>query len=265
MRALWTAASGMKAQQLNIDTISNNLANVNTTGYKKQRAEFKDLLYQTVKKTNLVEGEGSPVNLQIGHGVMPGATTRLLENGNLDKTDNATDLALNGPGYFAIQNPSGEKFYTRDGSFKFSVNEDSQKLVTSEGYTVLNADDSEIILEQGQKDLKIDEDGNISVTDADGKNVSIGKLKVVQFLNPAGLEAVGKNMLTANEASGAEIPLGDEKRETKISQGFLESSNVQIVDEMIKMIMAQRAYEVNSKSIQTSDEMMQMANNLRRG
>ena len=265
MRALWTAASGMKAQQLNIDTISNNLANVNTTGYKKQRAEFKDLLYQTVKKTNLIEGEGSPVNLQIGHGVMPGATTRLLENGNLDKTDNPTDLALSGTGYFAIQNASGEKFYTRDGSFKMSVNEGSQKLVTSEGYTVLNSDDSEIILEQGQKDLKIDEDGNISVAGADGKNVNIGKLKVVEFLNPAGLEAMGKNMLKANEASGEEISLGDEKRESKIYQGFLESSNVQIVDEMIKMIMAQRAYEVSSKTIQTADDMMQMANNLRRG
>ncbi len=264
MRALWTAASGMKAQQLNMDTISNNLANVNTTGYKKQRMEFKDLLYETVNKSNIIEGQGTPVNLQIGHGVMPSATSRLFTNGNIDRTDNPTDLALSGPGFFAVESPTGEKLYTRDGGFKFSVDADTKKLVTSEGYTVLTEDDDEIVIEDGQRDFTIDENGNISVKNADGDTEEIGKIKIVEFLNPDGLEAVGKNFLKATNASGEEIPLADENRSTKIYQGALESSNVQIVDEMIKMIIAQRAYEINSKSIQTSDDMMQMANNLRR-
>lgn len=265
MRALWTAASGMKAQQLNIDTVSNNLANVNTTGYKKQRMEFKDLLYETVQKSNIIEGQGSPVNLQIGHGVMPSATNRLFENGNLDRTENPTDLGLSGPGFFSVMSPTSEfPLYTRDGAFKLSVDGDSKRLVTSEGYTVLSADDDEIVIEDGQTDLTIDEDGNISVKNEDGTTEEIGKIKIVEFLNPGGLEAIGKNMFKATNASGEEVPLEDEERNTKIYQGFLESSNVQIVDEMIKMIMAQRAYEVNSKSIQTADDMMQMANNLRR-
>ncbi|SHH19703.1 flagellar basal-body rod protein FlgG [Tepidibacter thalassicus] len=264
MRALWTAASGMKSQQLNIDTISNNLANVNTTGYKKQRLEFKDLLYENIKKANIIEGQGSPSNLQIGHGVMPSATSRIFENGTPDRTDNPTDFALDGQGFFAIETPSGERLYTRDGSFKLSVDEDTKKLVTSEGYTVLTEDDEEIVIEDGYTDFTIDQDGNISVKNEDGEVEELGKIKIVNFLNPDGLEAVGRNFFKATNASGEEIVLEDENRNTKVFQGFLESSNVQIVDEMIKMITAQRAYEINSKAIQTADDMLQMANNLKR-
>ena len=264
MRALWTAASGMKSQQLNIDNVSNNLANVNTTGYKKQRMEFKDLLYENIQKSNLVEGQGSPSNLQIGHGVMASATSRIFENGNLERTENPTDLALDGKGFFAIQNPKGQNLYTRDGSFKLSVDEDTKKLVTTEGYTVLSVDDDEIIIENGQKDLAVDASGKVTVKNSDGEFEELGQIKVVQFLNPAGLEATGKNFYKATGASGEEIVLDEEDAETSIAQGFLETSNVQVVDEMIKMITAQRAYEMNSKSIQTADDMMQMANNLRR-
>ncbi|CAH2211865.1 flagellar basal-body rod protein FlgG [Tepidibacter aestuarii] len=264
MRALWTAASGMKAQQLNMDNVSNNLANVNTTGYKKQRIEFKDLLYENIKKSNLVEGQGSPSNLQIGHGVMTSATSRIFENGNLERTENPTDLALDGKGFFAIQSPNGQNLYTRDGSFKLSVDEDTKKLVTTEGYTVLSADDDEIIIEDGQTDFNVDAAGYITVKNADGETEELGQIKIVQFLNPSGLEATGKNLYKATGASGEEIILDEEDSETSVYQGFLETSNVQVVDEMIKMITAQRAYEMNSKSIQTADDMMQMANNLRR-
>ncbi len=264
MRALWTAASGMKAQQLNMDNVSNNLANVNTTGYKKQRIEFKDLLYENIKKSNLVEGQGSPSNLQIGHGVTTSATSRIFENGNLERTDNPMDLALDGKGFFAIQNPNGQNLYTRDGSFKLSVDEDTKKLVTTEGYTVLSADDDEIIIENGQKDFNVDAGGKITVKNSDGETEELGQIKIVQFLNPGGLEATGKNMYKTTGASGEEIVLDEEDSDTSVYQGFLETSNVQVVDEMIKMITAQRAYEMNSKSIQTADDMMQMANNLRR-
>ncbi|OPJ56067.1 flagellar basal-body rod protein FlgG [Alkalithermobacter paradoxus] len=264
MRAMWTAASGMKAQQLNIDTISNNLANVNTTGYKKQRLEFKDLLYETVRKTNLNNGQGTPVNLQIGHGVMPAATSRVFQNGNLERTENATDFGLDGSGFFVVQSPSGEMLYTRDGSFKFSINGDTRKLVTSEGYSVLSQNNQEIIIGANHKDFTVDEDGYITVTNQNGEIETLGRIKLSQFINPEGLEAVGKNLFKVTPASGEEIPLGGQGRNTKIYQGFLETSNVQIVDEMIKMITAQRAYEINSKTIQTADDMMQIANNLRR-
>ncbi|KXZ39046.1 flagellar basal-body rod protein FlgG [Alkalithermobacter thermoalcaliphilus JW-YL-7 = DSM 7308] len=264
MRAMWTAASGMKAQQLNIDTISNNLANVNTTSYKKQRIEFKDLLYETAKKINLNDGQGKPVNLQIGHGVMASATTRMFESGNLERTDNKTDLALDGPGFFVVQSLSGEMLYTKDGSFKLSIEGDYKKLVTSEGYAVLSDEDKEILIPNNMKDINIDEDGFISVTLEDDEIQTIGRIKISQFINPEGLEAVGRNLFKATFASGQEIPLNERGRNTKIYQGFLETSNVKIVDEMIKLITAQRAYEINSKTIQTADDMMQIANNLRR-
>lgn len=263
MRALWTAASGMKAQQLNIDTISNNLANVNTTGFKKQKLEFKDLLYESIKKSNLVEGQGEPVNLQIGHGVMPVATSRIFMNGSFDRTENPTDMALDGPGFFAVQgNNDDEVFYTRDGNLKFSVDEDTRTLVTSDGYKILSVDDDVIEIANDEKDFTVSPEGMITVKNAAGEIREVGQLKLVEFLNPEGLEAVGRNFFKQSNASGEAIP--DEERKTKIQQGYLESSNVQIVDEMVRMIMAQRAYEINSKAIQTSDDMMQTANNLRR-
>ena len=263
MRALWTAASGMKAQQLNIDTISNNLSNVNTTGFKKQKLEFKDLLYESIKKSNLVEGQGQPVNLEIGHGVMPFATSRVFMSGNLDRTENPTDLALDGRGFFAIQGDNDDEIlYTRDGNLKFSVDGDTRTLVTSDGHKVLSTDDDVIEIANDEKDFSVSQEGRITVKNAAGETVEKGQIKIVDFLNPEGLEAIGGNFFKQTNASGEAIP--DEERNTKIQQGFLESSNVQIVDEMVRMIMAQRAYEINSKAIQTSDDMMQTANNLKR-
>ncbi|ABR46600.1 protein of unknown function DUF1078 domain protein [Alkaliphilus metalliredigens QYMF] len=264
MRALWTAASGMKAQQLNIDTVANNMANVNTTAYKAQRTEFKDLLYANMKRTNLNNGQGSPVNLQVGHGVMPVATSRMFTTGNLEQTANPLDVAIDGEGFLAIEGPNGEIYYTRDGSLKFSVEMDEMRLVTSEGYTVLSDFDFEIIFDEGMKNIAISEGGVITAENEFGDIEELDTIKLVKFLNPQGLESVGRNLYKETVASGEEIPMEGEGRTSSILQGFLETSNVQIVDEMVKMITAQRAYETSSKTIQTADEMLGMANNLRR-
>lgn len=264
MRALWTAASGMKAQQLNIDTISNNLANVNTTSYKKQKVEFKDLLYVTLKKNDLTDGEGRPVNLQVGHGVMPVATTRLFTTGSLEHTEAPLDVAIEGEGFFVVEGPNSEFFYTRDGNFKLSVDGDEMRLVTSDGYTVLSEFDDEIIFEEGMKNINISEKGVITAENEDGEIEEISTLKLVKFMNPEGLEATGKNLYKQTVASGEEIPMEGEERTSNLRQGYLETSNVQIVDEMVRMITAQRAYEISSKAIQASDDMLGIANNLRR-
>ncbi|EOD00724.1 flagellar basal-body rod protein FlgG [Caldisalinibacter kiritimatiensis] len=264
VRSLWTAATGMKAQQLNIDTISNNLANVNTTSYKAQRVEFKDLLYETLKKGNTEDGKGTPVNLEVGHGVMPSATTRNFKMGSFQETQNPLDLAIDGYAFFAVASPNGEINYTRDGSFKLSIDDDEGKITTSEGYYVLDDSDNEIVIESGMTDLSIDELGNITAVDEDGETVELGRLKLVKFMNPEGLISEGQNLYSATASSGEPIEVKDDDTDYRILQGYLETSNVQVVEEMVKMITAQRAYEINSKSIQTSDEMMQMANNVRR-
>ncbi|MGV8145799.1 MAG: flagellar basal-body rod protein FlgG [Alkaliphilus sp.] len=264
MRALWTAASGMRAQQLNIDIISNNLANVNTTSFKRQRLEFKDLLYATLRKSNLAEGEGSPVNLQVGHGVKASSTTRQFVMGSLEQTNNPLDLAIKGDGFFVIQAPNGELLYTRDGNFKLSVDGDETRLVTSGGYTVLSEADDEIIFGEGMRNFGVSEMGVVSATNADGEIEELATIKLANFINVEGLEARGKNLFSATVASGEEIFMEQEGRTTSIMQSFLETSNVQIVDEMVRMITAQRAYEISSKAIQTSDEMLSIANNLKR-
>lgn len=264
MRALWSAATGMKSQQMNMDTISNNLANVNTTAYKKQKLEFKDLLYSNIRRNHLLEGEGSPVHLQMGHGVMPIATSRLFLQGSMENTDNPLDVALQGPGFFEIEGPNGELSYTRDGSFKLSVDGDELALVTSDGYFVMSEFDDIIVFGEEVGPLSISESGMITAENEDGEIEELGTLKVVQFLNPQGLEAKGQNLFKATAASGEAIPEENEEMDTRIRQNYLETSNVQIVDEMVRMITAQRAYETNSKAIQTSDEMMSMANNLKR-
>lgn len=264
MRSLWTAATGMKAQQLNIDTIANNLSNVNTTAYKAQRAEFKDLLYTTIKATNGNENGERPVNLEVGHGVMPTATKRDFRTSSFIETENPHDMAIDGEGFFAIMLPNEEIRYTRDGSFKISVDGDEGKLVTSEGYTVLTEDDDEIIVESGMKDFNVDELGYITAKDEDGEAVDLGRIKLVTFVNPEGLSSEGLNLYSATAASGEEIPVEAEEMNGRIVSGYLEGSNVQVVDEMVKMITAQRAYEISSKTIQTSDEMLQIINNLKR-
>lgn len=264
MRALWTAATGMKSQQFNIDTISNNLANVNTTSYKVKRAEFNDLFYANIKKANVTEDGGKPVNLEVGHGVMAVATKSDFRVGSFMETQGTFDFAINGEGFFAVEMPNGEMRYTRDGSFKLSVDGDEASLVTSDGYYVMSEDEDLITIDRELKDITVNEMGYIYGEDADGESVEMGRLMISSFMNPQGLKAEGQNLYSTTQASGEATLLEAEEMDTKIVQGYLETSNVQVVDEMVKMITAQRAYEINSKTISTADEMMQLANNLKR-
>ncbi|MFZ5968909.1 MAG: flagellar basal-body rod protein FlgG [Bacillota bacterium] len=263
MRALWTAASGMKAQQLNVDTISNNLANVNTTGYKKQRVEFKDLLYETLSRNTLSEGQGKPVNLEVGHGVMPMATLRSFTAGNLEQTNNDLDFAIDGDGFFVVRDENDNLFYTRDGSFKLSVDDGAVNLVTSDGYFV-QSEGGDIDFGDDVKEISVAENGAILVKrEGEEEYEELDVLTLVRFANPAGLESLGNNLYKQTAASGEAIEAEDGDA-GRILQNFLETSNVQVVEEMVKLITAQRAYEINSKSIQTADQMLEQANNLRR-
>lgn len=264
MRALWTAATGMKSQQLSIDLIANNMANVNTVGFKKQQMQFQDLLYANIRQNHLVEGQGSPVQLQMGHGVMPTSTARLFSQGNLEATDSPLDVAIDGDGFFVVQGPGGRSFYTRDGAFKLSVDGEESALVTSGGYFVMSEFDDLIIIGEGMSNLSISAAGVVSALNQDGETEELGTLKLARFINPQGLEARGQNLFVQTAASGVEIPMEGETRTSLLRQHYLEMSNVSIVDEMVRMITAQRAYETNSRVIQTADEMMGMANNLRR-
>lgn len=265
MRSLWTASTGMKSQQLNIDVISHNLSNVNTTAYKGQRAEFKDLLYSNMRGSNRNEGVGRPVNVQIGHGVGTAAITRDFITGGLLETQNNLDVAIQGSGFFVVEMPDGEENrYTRDGSFKLSVEDGASALVTSDGYYILSEDGEHIEIEEGLIDINIDEVGFITARNEDGEIEEVARLGFVDFINPSGLLAKGKNLYSATEVSGEVTEIEAENMKSSITQNYLEASNVQVVDEMVRMITAQRAYEINSKAITTSDEMLQTANNLKR-
>jgi flagellar basal-body rod protein FlgG len=262
MKAMWSAASGMKGLQLKIDTISNNLANVNTTGYKKQRLEFKDMMYEKMSSDNFLDGEGRPVGLEIGHGVLSSATARSFTNGNYEETNGELDVALNGDGFFVINNQNGEPRYTRDGSFKISVTDGSAFITTAEGYYV-QGEGGDIDLGEDVKTVSIDKNGNISVYRSDSEEAEfVDKLMSVKFVNAPGLEADGNNLYEETVASGEAIELED--GESEIWQGYIETSNVDVVEEMINLITAQRAYEVNSKTIQTADSMLELASNLKR-
>jgi len=261
MRALWTAGSGMVAQQANIDVISNNIANVNTTGFKKSRSDFQDLMYQTVRQPGANSGADSqiPTGIQIGHGVRQVATQKLYTVGNFQNTGNPLDMAIEGDGFFQVTMPDGTLAYTRDGSFKT----DSQgRIVTSEGYQLEPA----IAVPEGATSIEIASDGIISVKLPNNTaSQEIGQLQLVRFINPAGLSSMGRNLLQETNASGAPAASnpGQDGAGT-IVQRYLEMSNVQIVDEMVNMIVAQRAYEMNSKAITTSDEMLGIAAGLKR-
>lgn len=269
MRSLYTSATGMTTQQMNVDTISNNLANVNTTGYKKERIEFKSLLYDTLSKASIDEnGKGKPVNLQVGHGVRPIATVKSFTQGIVQQTNNPLDIAIEGAGFFSIQQEEDE-VYTKDGSFKIAMLEDELMLTTSDGYPVLNTEDETITFDEDIdiKKLEIGSDGSLSYIDENKEVVELdSKIKIVQFRNVAGLQSLGNNFFSVTSASGNAI-LEEEDEElnrSNIVQGSLEGSNVQVVEEMVNLIVAQRAYEVSSKAIQTSDEMLSQANNLKR-
>lgn len=263
MRSLWTSASGMVGQQFNIDTISNNLSNVNTTGFKKQRAEFEDLLYQTMllAGTPATEVTEIPTGVQVGHGVKVAATQKLFEQGSLQETGHKFDIALAGEGFFKIQLYDGSMSYTRDGSFKIDSN---RQVLTADGYML----EPPLVLPEDfiAETLTITKDGRVTVkVPGDDEPIDMGQLEVYRFVNPAGLRSIGQNLYKTTPASGEEIagqPGMDGMAQTL--QGFLEMSNVKVVEEMVNMIVAQRAYEVNSKAIQASDSMLGTAIGLKR-
>lgn len=263
VRSLWTAATGMNGQQANIDVISNNLSNVNTTGYKKQRAEFEDLLYQTMKTagTPATEDTVTPVGVQMGTGVKVASTQRMFNQGSLQSTDNTTDMAIVGEGFFRVQKYDGSYAYTRDGSFKVDMN---GQMVNANGLRLM----PEVILPEGFdiNSLNISDDGRITVKVAGSNDIlEVGQMELYRFPNPVGLSADGDNLFTVTTASGTAIasrPGYEGMGVTK--QRFLEMSNVSVVNEMVQMIVAQRAYEFNSKAIQTSDTMLSAAVNLKR-
>jgi len=263
MRALWTAASGMTGQQFNIDTIANNLSNVNTTGFKQNRADFEDLLYQTtrVAGTPATEVTVVPTGVQVGHGVKVAATQKVFTQGSLQSTGNVSDLAIQGEGFFRVLQYDGTFGYTRDGAFKIDSN---GQLVNSNGYRVM----PEVILPENfiRESLSISQDGRITVKVAGSDDpLEIGQMELYRFVNPGGLQAIGENLYKITNASGEAIgsrPGFDGMGKTV--QKFIEMSNVSVVQEMVNMIVAQRAYELNSKAIQTSDTMLGIANNLKR-
>lgn len=266
MRSLWTGASGMTAQQLNVDVISHNIANVNTTGYKRERAEFQTLLYQTMEKPSpaLDSNIMKPNPMQVGNGVKYSAITRDYETGSMQRTEKTYDFALDGVGFFTILR-GDEITYTRDGSFKVSISDNENYLVTTEGYPVLDTEGEPIVFPVDAV-VSVGPLGNFTTVE-DGEVIDLGiQLQINQFPNTGGLETIGGNLYKETIASGEPIMEGDGETPTMttISQGFLEMSNVQIADEMVKLIVAQRAYELNSKSITTSDEMLQTANSLKR-
>jgi flagellar basal-body rod protein FlgG len=254
MRSLSIAATGMLAQQLNVEVISNNIANINTTGYKRQRAEFHDLLYQDLLRagTNSSDtGTVVPSGIQLGLGVKPAAVYRIVEQGNILVTDNRLDLAINGKGYFAVEMPTGETAYTRAGALGRSPSGD---LVTANGFVVQPG----ITIPDDALDVTINAQGEVFVT-LDGQTApqSVGQIQLATFPNEAGLQAIGDNMLLETKASG--LPTIGNPGSTgfgEIEQGALETSNVNVVAEITNMITAQRAYEMNSRVIQASDEML---------
>ncbi len=262
MRALWSAASGMKGQQTNMDVISNNIANVNTYGGKKVRAEFQDLVYQTLRDAGADSGADSqyPTGMQIGLGTRVSATNRVFTQGSLQSTEGPTDIGIQGEGFFRITMPDGTTAYTRDGSFKLDSN---RRLVTTDGYPL--ADNITIDETAPSDSIVIAGDGQVSCTPAGGTQQNVGQITLARFVNPSGLTAIGKNLFVVSEASGDAIESnpGEEGAGT-LTQGTLEMSNVQIVEEMVNMIVSQRAYESNSKAIQTSDSMLEIANGLKR-
>ncbi len=261
IRSLWTAATGMEAQQLNIDVISNNLANVNTLGFKKSRVDFQDLLYQTSRTAGSTEAQGAqvPTGIQVGLGTRPGAIQKIFTQGDFQQTQNSLDLVIEGDGFFAIQLPNGQTAYTRDGSFKV---DDQGRMVTSDGFALV----PEISIDPQATGVSVGSDGTVTVT-IPGQTTPqpAGQIQIAKFVNPAGLSNIGRNLLAPSAASGEPITeTPGENGLGTIASGFIEMSNVKVVEEMVNMIVAQRAYEINAKAIQTSDEMLNIANNLRR-
>ncbi|MBU0622664.1 MAG: flagellar basal-body rod protein FlgG [Gammaproteobacteria bacterium] len=254
IRSLWISKTGLEAQQTQMDVISNNLANVSTTGFKRSRAVFEDLLYQNLRQPGAQSSQQSqiPSGLQIGTGVRPIATERIHTQGNLQQTNNPMDIAIQGAGFFQVLLPDGGTAYTRDGSFQT----DSQgQIVTANGYVVQPA----VTIPANATSVTIGMDGVVSVTQPGvAAAVQVGSLQLATFINPSGLESMGQNLYLETASSGTpgtNVP--GTNGTGSLSQGYVETSNVNVVEELVNMIQTQRAYEINSKAITTSDQMLQ--------
>lgn len=270
MRALYTAATGMRAQQTNVDNISNNLANVNTVGFKQEKVEFKSLLYQTLQtKTTSANGEEKPISAQVGLGTRVASNTAVYTQGSMMASENNTDFAIVGDGFFAVRGIDGETYYTRAGNFNWSVGVNGITLATSEGYPVLDTTGNPIVLPAGvnSENVEVSSDGTFGYRTANNTYVSLNQsFGLFQFNNPGGLEKTGSNLLAVTAASGNALNENTTAGliQSEVRQNYLEGSNVQVADEMVNMIIAQRAYQLNSKAITTADDMLEQANNLKR-
>lgn len=271
MRALYTAASGMIAQQTNVDVISNNLANVNSTGYKTSTAEFKSLLYQTLQsRSTSANGDYKPIPAQVGTGTRNSSITTQFTQGTIVDSANTFAFAIQGSGLFGLMGTDGEILYTRNGNFGMSVTEDGGfMLCSSEGYPVVDTDGNPIEFDSTYEvsQITVTGDGTFCYPDETNNPQSLGiRIGIFQFTNPSGLESTGSSMYRETEASGyaMEETAFTELKKSTISQGRLEASNVQVADEMVNLIVAQRAYEMNSKAIQAADDMLSLANQLKR-
>jgi flagellar basal-body rod protein FlgG len=261
IRSLFIAATGMGAQQMSIDVIANNLANVNTAGYKRSRADFQELIYQDIKAPGTSSAEGAliPSGIELGLGVKPVAVQKIFLQGDFVQTGNNLDLVIEGDGFFQITKPDGEVAYTRSGAFKM---DNEGRIVTSDGYSI----EPSITIPANTQSITIGSDGKVTVIQAGNKTpVDVGQIVLARFINPGGLKALGKSLFESTASSGEATTSnpGLEGMGT-INQGYIEMSNVNIVEEMVSMIVSQRAYEINSKAVQASDEMLQIANNLKR-
>lgn len=270
VRSLWTGASGMIAQQTNLDTIANNLANVNTTGYKTQTNEFKSLLYQTIQtETTSANGEVKPTSARVGLGVRNAAINTIFKQGSLLASESSTDFAIDGKGFFAVRGEDGNTYYTRNGSFQWSVATNGHMLCDSQGLPVMDSTGKPIVLgEQYVMSLvTVDKDGSLMYPDANNNPQQMGiTVGLYQFNNPGGLKREGDSLFSQTAASGQ--PLNEATNmnlpRSRVIQSYLEGSNVNVADEMVNMITTQRAYEFNSRVITTTDTMLEQANNLRR-
>ncbi|MCV2367376.1 flagellar basal-body rod protein FlgG [Roseateles oligotrophus] len=254
IRSLYISKTGMEAQQTQLDTISQNLANVSTNGYKRSHAIFEDLMYQNLRQSgaNTTEQTQLPTGLQIGLGVRPVATARIYSQGNLQQTTNNLDIAIKGNGFFQIQQPDGTTAYTRDGSFQLNP---SGQMVNNNGYTLLPG----ITIPNNAQSVTVGNDGTVSITVPGSPTPqTVGQIQLANFINPAGLDPKGQNLFTETASSGTPTsgsPTSDGLG--VLQQGYVETSNVNVVEELVAMIQTQRAYEMNSKAIQTSDQMLQ--------
>ncbi len=261
IRSLFTAATGMEAQKLNIDVIANNLANANTVGFKKSRADFQELIYQSLKSPGAASAEGTqvPTGIQVGLGVKPVAVQKMFDQGDFVHTGNNLDIVIEGEGFFQILLPDGTIGYSRSGSFKL---DNEGRIVNSDGYPM----EPGITIPADTLSISVSSDGKISVLQPGSITpVEVGQIELARFINPGGLKPIGKNLFLATDSSGESTTANPSTEGLgTINQGFIELSNVNVVQEMVNMIISQRAYEINSKAVQASDDMLQIANNLKR-